>query len=1166
VIDSSPGTGVFVSNITGLSPSTLYYVRSYAITSAGTGYGTQANFTTRPLVTTTAASSIGGGSAIVGGVLTGGSGSWYYGVAYSIASNAPTPTLAQAGQFPATSPITFSVNLTTLTPNTTYYIRGYVTGSGYTVYGPELSFTTLSPTAPIVASATAITGISANTAISGGTITSDGGSSITAKGVCWGVTPSPTIGVGNFTSNGTGSTAFVSNLTGLSGSTVYYVRAYATNAIGTSYSSADVTFTTSPASPYTLGQDVGYGKVGYIAPDGSGFIVSPNIAYTGDWGCNNVNVVGVGTAIGTGQTNTNLIIASCGVNTAAGTAKAYAGGGFNDWYLPSSGEWGQISTQISIYNINTGNSYTSSQYGTNYFYASTYNYNGPSGSSYFSGALRVNGTFMSGGILAIRNFGPAPAVAPTVLSTSEITSATSTGGITGGYISSDGGATVTERGVCYGTTINPDIAGTKTTNGTGMGSFTSTLTGLIAGTPCYVRAYATNSAGTSYGPEINFTPVVPGFPSVTSTAVSAIGATTATSGGNVTSVGGGAVTARGVCWATTSAPELGVGNFTTDGTGLGIFTSSITGLTTGQLYYVRAYATNATGTSYGAQSSFTPYTFATVTTDVISNLAATSATSGGNVTNENGSPVTARGVCYGKTTLPTISDLTVADVPGKGIGTFVSNLTGLTNGTPYYVRAYVTNGAGTAYGTEEVFTPSGPTVPTVTTDQPANGTETTVTSGGNVTNDGGSAIIARGVVYSSTSFPPTLAGPHTSDGSGTGTFTSNITGLTTGNNYTIIAYATNSSGTAYGNEVYYLPVGKPNIGPGMLTYNVPDEFAQIGLNILNDGGSSITACGAVWSTSPNPTVEVNIGMSTEFLAPMPPTAVIQPVVQLTTYYIRAYASNTNGTSYSPEIVFTPGASAIPTITTDPILNKIGAIAEGGATVLSDGGDPIITAGLVWGTSADPTVDLNLGMTTDGFTGQFYSVMTGLTVGTTYHVRGYATNNTGTGYGADLTFTATAATIGQVISGGQLIGTVFSVDGTGEHGLIADSWGFGISTDWGCSTTLVGTGAAMGSGNANTDAIIADISNNICTSTTENGYAVDVVKWWGPDWYLPSKDEFDLLWTNRVAAGLDATLSAAFPFWSSSEVDGTHVWSFDGTNWVDTSLKTELKTPWSIRSF
>jgi hypothetical protein len=98
-----------------------------------------------------------------------------------------------------------------------------------------------------------------------------------------------------------------------------------------------------------------------------------------------------------------------------------------------------------------------------------------------------------------------PAVLPTLITTaiSDITNATAN---CGGYISSDGGAGVTDRGICWSTSSNPTIAlSTKTIDGNGIGSFTSSLTGMLAGSTYYVRAYATNSVGTTYGNEVIFT-------------------------------------------------------------------------------------------------------------------------------------------------------------------------------------------------------------------------------------------------------------------------------------------------------------------------------------------------------------------------------------------------------------------------------------------------------------------------------------------------------------------------------------------------------------------------------------------------------------------------------------------------------------------------------------
>jgi hypothetical protein len=96
-----------------------------------------------------------------------------------------------------------------------------------------------------------------------------------------------------------------------------------------------------------------------------------------------------------------------------------------------------------------------------------------------------------------------------------------------------------------------------------------------------------------------------GEPVLTTDAVTSITATTATCGGNVTDDRGSAVTVRGVCWSTTTGPTTALSTKTSNGNGTGIFTSSLTGLTASTTYYVRAYATNGVGTSYGAEVSFT---------------------------------------------------------------------------------------------------------------------------------------------------------------------------------------------------------------------------------------------------------------------------------------------------------------------------------------------------------------------------------------------------------------------------------------------------------------------------------------------------------------------------------------------------------------------------------
>jgi uncharacterized protein (TIGR02145 family) len=104
-----------------------------------------------------------------------------------------------------------------------------------------------------------------------------------------------------------------------------------------------------------------------------------------------------------------------------------------------------------------------------------------------------------------------PANTPTV-TTDTVSSITDTTAQSGGNVTSDGGAAVTARGVCWSTSPTPTIADSKTTDGSGTGSFTSSLTGLTANTDYYVRAYATNSAGTGYGAERYFTTETQGGP------------------------------------------------------------------------------------------------------------------------------------------------------------------------------------------------------------------------------------------------------------------------------------------------------------------------------------------------------------------------------------------------------------------------------------------------------------------------------------------------------------------------------------------------------------------------------------------------------------------------------------------------------------------------------
>ncbi|MCG8069342.1 MAG: hypothetical protein JAY84_15935 [Candidatus Thiodiazotropha taylori] len=155
-------------------------------------------------------------------------------------------TVAASGSGPMTADVEAVFNMTGLTPATDYDVHfvGEDITPAYSAIS-SASFTTLAYTAPVVSITDAATSITGSTAVSGGTVDtdgSDGAQPVTARGVCWSTLMNPTT-ADTCTSNGTGLGAFVSNISGLVPSTLYYVRAFATNGVGTGYG-PQISFTT----------------------------------------------------------------------------------------------------------------------------------------------------------------------------------------------------------------------------------------------------------------------------------------------------------------------------------------------------------------------------------------------------------------------------------------------------------------------------------------------------------------------------------------------------------------------------------------------------------------------------------------------------------------------------------------------------------------------------------------------------------------------------------------------------------------------------------------------------------------------------------------------------------------------------------------------------------
>ncbi|MEI6580745.1 MAG: hypothetical protein WCO07_01070 [bacterium] len=197
---------------------------------------------------------------------------------------------------------------------------------------------------------------------------------------------------------------------------------------------------------------------------------------------------------------------------------------------------------------------------------------------------------------------------------------------------------------------------------------------------------------------------IPVSPVLTTIAASSITKTDIVSGGNITSNGGAAISARGVVWSATNNPPTLANSYTSDGAGASSFVSVISGLTPNSPYYVRAYATNSySKTGYGNVLTVTTATSTPIlTTTAVSNIAQTTATTGGTITNTGGSAVLERGIAWGSLINPTISNNHTSD--GSGSGSFVTNLIGLKSDKTYHIRAYATNSLGTEYGQDITFT------------------------------------------------------------------------------------------------------------------------------------------------------------------------------------------------------------------------------------------------------------------------------------------------------------------------------------------------------------------------------------------------------------------------------------------------------------------------------
>jgi len=529
-----------------LLPDTKYYIRSYAINSSCTVYSTDDSGgitypSLSPTVSTRYITNIGSTSASFEGAIIadGGSTVTDRGFCWNTTGN---PTIDNSSTSSGSGLGIFNSNVTGLSANTTYYVRAYGLNSAGYAYGSQLVFTTGTSEYQIpTLQGINISNISQSSADAQSTILSDGGDMLTGLGFCYSTTnTNPTTSdmtVGGVSIGGN----LTAILTGLNPMTRYYIRAYATNSVGTGYSSV-TSFETNTDILATLSSDLFGETTTDVAVRWTITLSSPAAGYV------NFPLV-ITNSNNTGTTTVGIIFNNA--QQTSSTVSTYSKG---------------LSQYTAYCNFDTSpNGY----YGSN------------------------TASYVIPRICTLPSFSAAYCSNPTNNSIS-----------VGATISSDDGCPITNRGFQYSTDpLFNSIAGSVSV-GSGDGTYSTTITGLTCGTTYYVRAYAINNVGTAYSNELDFiTLESPTNVSISTSVPVNITTNSATLGGNISSDGGNIITERGVVYGLSINPTTSNTKIQS-GDGIGIYSVNVTGLTQGTTYHVRAYAINSNGTFYGADESF----------------------------------------------------------------------------------------------------------------------------------------------------------------------------------------------------------------------------------------------------------------------------------------------------------------------------------------------------------------------------------------------------------------------------------------------------------------------------------------------------------------------------------------------------------------------------------
>lgn len=504
-----------------------------------------------------------------------------------------------------------------------------------------------------------------------------------------------------------------------------------------------------------------------------------------------------------------------------------------------------------------------------------------------------------------------------ILATGGATSVSRNTAILSGSISVPEGSVVKNCGFLYSTVSTLPEADSEKVSITLKGTsdnYTAQLTGLVPNTKYYYCLYAASGYTTTRGNVREFTTAADGVPALEATSSISSTETSLTVASQLSDDGGSEVQKFGFAYKESGSSEaekmVEVTRKETDGR----FTFTVTGLTAETNYEIRAFATNAKGTGYGAK-----LTLATSAPEVpllqleAGKPGSTFVEVDAKLTNENdlSSGITEVGFCWStEKETPTVDDNKgIAQLKGKAFG---ASIVSLQPGTKYYVRAYAVNKkTKTGYSNVVSFTTTKSSEPKLDATAASSADETSVVLQSRITDNGGHDVTKFGFAYRTEGGTETQKEVPASSLKEDGSFQFTLTGLLPATTYTIRAFAVNSTGTGYGasctvaTSAQQAPKVTVEIGtPG------PASLPVAGV-VQSAGGTSsvVREAGFCWSTNNNPTIADSKVTAT--LSGATFSATVIGLKAETKYYVRAYAVNEAKVGYSDAVEFTTAVSNVP---------------------------------------------------------------------------------------------------------------------------------------------------------------------------------------------------------------------------------------------------------------